>query len=210
MMRDLEEYPGYQINESGIIINKKGHVMRTARSNSGYLRVAFDDPIPGNPKHRKNDSIHRLVAKTFLENPDPLKYNVVMHKDNDQLNNHVSNLQWGTQSENVQQAFNEGRRLSPAKINKYLNVYEVRNDKTGDIIRCNGRSAVAELIQYEEISLKNMVGNDREIALGPYTGYKIFRTSEKIKIKKPFTFVDKNIPGNYDKDIRDKYYYNHY
>lgn len=35
MMKDIEGYDGYKINESGIVINKNGHVMRTAVSNSG-------------------------------------------------------------------------------------------------------------------------------------------------------------------------------
>lgn len=205
MMRDLKGYEGlYKINESGVIINKKGHVMRTAQSNNGRLRVSLIDPIKLDPKHKNNESVHRLVAETFIENPDPEHNNVVMHKDNDYLNNHVSNLKWGTQSENIRQAFDEGRKISPAKINKTMNIYEVFDNKTGDVIKCNGRSEVADLIQYSEISLKNMVGNGREIALGPYTGYQIRRITNNRKIKKPFKFVN-------DFEFRDdKYYYNHY
>ena len=54
MMRDVKGYEGkYKINESGIIINKNGHVMRTAVSNSGYMRVALEDK---NGIHRTNES----------------------------------------------------------------------------------------------------------------------------------------------------------
>ena len=70
MMKDIPGYEGkYKINESGIVINKNGHVMRTAVSNSGYLRTALIDPVTG---ERKNKSIHRLVAETFIPNPDNL------------------------------------------------------------------------------------------------------------------------------------------
>ena len=172
MMKDLKGYEGkYKINESGIIINKKGHVMRTAKSNSGYLRVALEVK---DSSERKNESIHRMVASTFLENPNNLP--VVLHKDNDPLNNHVSNLQWGTQSENIQQAFREGRKVSPRAVPIYA--YEVYNED--EVIKCKGRKAVSELIGYEEISLKNMVGNDREIAFGPYRGYKIRNINERV------------------------------
>ena len=177
MMKDLVNYEGkYKINESGIIINNKGHVMRTAVSNSGYLRTALEQK--GTTK-RKNESIHRLVAQTFI--PNPYNLPVVMHKDNDPLNNHVSNLQWGNQSENIKQAFIEGRKVSPAKNRKTRYVYEVYNEDTGDIIKCAGRSEVSDLIGYEEISLKNMVGNNRPICLGDYKGYMIRRTNNIVK-----------------------------
>ena len=172
MMIDVPGYNGkYKINECGIVINKTGHVMRPAVSNSGYLRTALEEP---NSTKRYNKSIHRLVAQTFLPNPDNLP--VVMHKDNDPLNNHVSNLQWGTQEENMQQAYREGRKFSPNKGKNKKYGYKVFNET--EVIHCVGRSAVSDLIGYEEISLKNMVGNGRKIALGPYAGYEIRRADK--------------------------------
>lgn len=178
MMKNVPGYDGkYQINECGVIINKNGHVMRTAVGNSGYLRTALEEP---NSIHRKNESIHRLVAQTFIPNPDNLP--VVMHLDNDKLNNHVSNLKWATQSENIQQAFDEGRKVSPAKISSIYRpsyVYKIYNEETGDCVICNSRAKVADTIGYAEISLKNMVGHDRGITQGAYKGYKIERTKMK-------------------------------
>ena len=181
-MKEIPGYNGdYKINESGVVINKNGHVMRTAVSNSGYLRTTLEVPNT-NPVRRKNESIHRLVAETFIPNPDNLP--VVLHKDNDPLNNHVSNLKWGTQSDNIQQAFDEGRKISPYKGQSHPNCYEVYNEDTGDHIICDSRSEVSDLIGYEEISLKNMVGNGRKIALGPYKGYQIRRMGNTIKARK--------------------------
>ena len=42
--------------------------------------------------------VHRVVALAFL--PNPLGKIVVNHKDGNKLNNHVSNLEWATHSEN--------------------------------------------------------------------------------------------------------------
>jgi len=180
MFKQIKNYGGgtYYINESGIVMNKNGHVMRSAKSDNGYLRTSLEDPIT---HKRKNLSIHRLVAETFIPNPDNLP--VVMHKDNDSLNNHVSNLKWGTVSENTKQAYEDGRAVSPNKGVHRTNKYQVYNEELNDYITCDCRTDVAELIQYAEISLKNMVGNDREIALGPYKGYKIRRKKEMCKIK---------------------------
>lgn len=170
MMYDLKGYEGmYKINESGIVVNKNGHPMRTAISNSGYLRTALEQK---DGSRRKNESIHRLVAKQFIPNPDNLP--VVMHKDNDTLNNHVSNLKWGTQAENIKQSFEEGRKFSPwSDCGTKPRLYEVYNPDIGDSIDNLSRSEVSELIGYKEISLKNMVGNGKRIALGPYKNYMI-------------------------------------
>lgn len=164
MMKPIPGYEGkYQINECGNVINKKGHLMRTAVSNSGYLRTSLE--LPGTTE-RKNESIHRLVAETFIPNPDNLP--IVMHIDNDPFNNHISNLRWGTQQENVQQSIIERRRIHPNSC-----AYEVYNAYTGDTVYCDSRSELADTICYAEISLKNMVGNGRIISQGPYMGYQI-------------------------------------
>lgn len=42
----------------------------------------------------------------------PSKFNEVMHLDNNPLNNHYRNLQWGTHSMNIQQMIFEQRRKS--------------------------------------------------------------------------------------------------
>lgn len=46
--------------------------------------------------------------------PNPNNYPHVLHKDDDKLNTHYSNLEWGTQEKNNQDAFIRGR-IIPAK-----------------------------------------------------------------------------------------------
>lgn len=60
--------------------------------------------------NRKNKTlyVHRLIAETFLPNPDSLPE--VNHKDGDKANNHVSNLEWVSKSQNAQHALNVLRR----------------------------------------------------------------------------------------------------
>lgn len=47
--------------------------------------------------------VHRLVANTFIENPNNLTD--VNHKDGNPFNNNVSNLEWVSRKENIQHAF---------------------------------------------------------------------------------------------------------
>ena len=59
-----------------------------------YLKVSL-----ANNGVKKIFAVHRLVALHFIA---PVEgKNFVLHNDDDPLNNHVSNLRWGTQSENM-------------------------------------------------------------------------------------------------------------
>lgn len=66
----------------------------------GYLAVFLVD----NDGVIKARAIHRIVAKVFVDNPDNKPQ--VNHIDGDKHNNSASNLEWVTQSENMQHAKN--------------------------------------------------------------------------------------------------------
>ena len=72
---------------------QKGRVLKQFISNSGYMRVNIK--IDG--KQIKK-SVHRLVAQTFIENPNDLP--MVNHLDCDRKNNDVENLEWCNNSYN--------------------------------------------------------------------------------------------------------------
>lgn len=74
---------------------QKGRVLKQNVSNNGYLRVRFRI----NGKHI-NKSVHRLVAETFISNPE--NFPQVNHKDCDRTNNNVKNLEFCTASYNQQ------------------------------------------------------------------------------------------------------------
>ena len=69
---------------------------------SGYEHVMLF-----NNGMRKDISVHRLVALTFIPNSNRLRY--VNHKDENIRNNNVSNLEWCTNSYNV--AYSVGKAV---------------------------------------------------------------------------------------------------
>lgn len=91
---DIEGYEGlYQVSSWGRVKNSRtGRVLKFGYSR-GYLHVV----LYKNCKYKKY-SVHRLVAKTFI--PNPQNKPQVNHKDEDKENNHVENLEWCTAKEN--------------------------------------------------------------------------------------------------------------
>ena len=71
------------------------------RNNSNYLTITLRKC-----GHKYNMSIHRLVAQTFIPNPN--NFPVVNHIDGNKKNNCVSNLEWCTQSHNVKESYKLG------------------------------------------------------------------------------------------------------
>ena len=56
----------------------------------------------------KNILVHRLVAESFIPNPN--KYPCVNHIDGNKQNNNINNLEWCTHSENDLHAYKIGLR----------------------------------------------------------------------------------------------------
>jgi hypothetical protein len=126
--KDIENYENlYQVSNFGnvrrlpVIINAmsrwgtirkmkfKGKNIKTChKSGSGY-------PIVSLCKNgvSKIYSVHRLVAKAFIENVNNLPQ--VNHKDGNKINNNFNNLEWVSKSDNMLHSFHE---LKNQKINR--------------------------------------------------------------------------------------------
>lgn len=91
----------YEIDSDGTIYNTETQKELTGSIyNTGYRMVRLTVNGKG-----KGYAVHRLVAQTFLENPENLP--IVNHKDGDKTNNKIENLEWVTQSQNRKHAVKE-------------------------------------------------------------------------------------------------------
>jgi hypothetical protein len=101
----------YEINEFGEIRNVKSKkkVVGYIEKN-GYIRVKFENKCLGGIVRT---TVHRLVAEAFI--PNPLNLPEVNHIDSNRQNNHVSNLEWVTHSDNMKHSYNKGINQWPLR-----------------------------------------------------------------------------------------------
>lgn len=131
--KDIPRYDGlYQASTHGRIKSLdrkdcrgnriKGTIMKSRLINSGYYMIHLRDK---NGK-RKGELVHRLIAETFIDNPN--NYKQVNHIDENKKNNYVENLQWVTPKQNT----NYGTGILRANIKKSKPV--VMLSDLGDIL----------------------------------------------------------------------------
>lgn len=109
--KDIKGYEGlYQVSNLGRV---KSLERRVCNHKSGSTRLIKEHTLTPTDngygykvvylllnRNRKNHYVHRLVAEHFIDKP--LGKDYVNHIDYDKSNNVVTNLEWCTQSENIE------------------------------------------------------------------------------------------------------------
>ena len=97
MLKEIPTFDGkYFCDMSGNVYNKNKQ-LKPFKCGSPYFRISLN---------RKKYAVHRLIALTFIENPDKKPY--VDHINRNPDDNRVCNLRWATGTEN-----NMNRTLKP-------------------------------------------------------------------------------------------------
>lgn len=149
-MLPIKDFPDYFVDDEGNVYSKKYHPiqnkhkilkqLKQKKDRYGYLVVS----MMKNKKHFFK-TIHRIVAETFIPNPDNKPQ--VNHKNGIKTDNSVSNLEWVSSQENVIHRFNVLKQIQKGKT-----VLQIKNNivlhefySTGDASRHTGicRSAIS-------------------------------------------------------------------
>lgn len=133
--KDIKGFPNYQVSNHGRVRNKTtGLFLKSALDTStGYTKVnLFNNGM------NQTKSVHRLVAEAFIENVHNKR--LVNHIDCDKTNNHVQNLEWATDSENMKHAFANGlceNTRKAAYVQQEILSKKPRTDKQRETAREN-------------------------------------------------------------------------
>lgn len=126
----------YEISNLGRLRNKfNNHIYKFTNKNGDYFSAILYDDL-----HKKSVRIHRLVAETFIENPN--NYPVVNHKDMNKQNNRADNLEWCTCSQNNIHAIKNGAKTMSG-FNRY-NKNKFKN-KYGKIYQCDKEKNIIKI-----------------------------------------------------------------
>lgn len=99
-VKSYDRYVNYK--NKGLAL-KKGKFLSPKTSNTGYLEVTL---VKNNKYYYKR--VHRLVADTFLPNPNNYPY--INHINENKKDNNVENLEWCTAKQNAE-AYHTTRTL---------------------------------------------------------------------------------------------------
>lgn len=99
LVAELKEM-GYSILSDGSVRGKRGALLKTAKGRCGYIQLNTYGAV------KKTFLVHRLVAMAFVPNPKSLPE--VNHIDGNKTNNHFTNLEWVSRSENIKHGIDTG------------------------------------------------------------------------------------------------------
>ena len=161
IIKDIPGFEGqYQVTSNGQVYSLKSNKFLTlsleGEEGKKYYYVGFT--INGK---RKNYRVSRLVAMTFIPNPNNLP--IVNHKDENKLNNNVENLEWCDYTYNNHYNNRIQRAVNTKKNNgncaKTIMCDKITHEEIKRFI------SISEAIEYLNLS-KNATGNISAVMAG--------------------------------------------
>lgn len=176
----IEGFPGYFVSMEGeiAVIGRRGRwkncrIMKTWTNQYGHQYVSLIGP--DGLRHRL--LVHRIVAETFIPNPNG--YPIVRHLNDDPSDNSVWNLAWGTQKDNMRDCIAHGRfrYFTPQEIRKAnlvrMTPTKVTDLRTGKVMHFESQQEASKYLGIDQTRISYYMRKSKE-----YMGYFFERDGE--------------------------------
>jgi hypothetical protein len=145
MEKDIEGFNDYTINTKGQVFSKRKNIfLKTRLDKDGYVMVVLCKS-----GKKKNISIHRLLAISFIPNPD--KKPQVNHVNGIKSDNRLENLEWVTASENIVHSWTTGLSDKCRKILSTIHNRSIINMENGVFYGSIKEASEKENINYSTL-----------------------------------------------------------
>lgn len=142
-MKYVPEFPNYFIDRKGVVSGKA--VKAQTLGKNGYYYVTL---------YHQNTSkklyIHRLLASLYLPNPEGKR--TVNHKDGVKTNNDLGNLEWATDSENIQHAHDTGLNKNRSKVDD-----DIRQSMFTRFMDGESMKSISEDYSFNNVTVSNHI-----------------------------------------------------
>ena len=128
----------------GVFVNKKERILSDWNCGKGYRKVKLSKDSA-----EKSIRVHRLVAETFLSNPEAKSE--VNHKNGIKDDNRVENLEWATGSENVLHSLANNLKI-PQKGSEHGNS-KLTEEKVLEIRKIGRSKTLKELAKIYDVDM---------------------------------------------------------
>lgn len=139
IFKTIEYAPWYSVSTTGEVKNTHtGRILKGHKTKDGRIRVVLTPDY-------KEYSVHKLVADAFL--PKPEEGQMLIHKDGDNANNNVENLEYVSKKDYQRYLYSQGKNREHSVLSK-----SIRINETGEVF--NSISECARYLGVDNASIR--------------------------------------------------------